>query len=162
MDAANCAAHTTQKVRLIDEMNTPQYINEPDAIVAAAWDGLADLVQRLLDSGADINMQDETGQTALIAAPDQGYLGIVELLLKRGANPNIKDKDGDSALDIAHFKNHDEIVKLLLAHGAEARSGPSAKEQMWDQIYDGFEGANAVKKLLSEIGKKKKEDDRTT
>jgi len=143
-------------------MNNPLYINEPDAIVAASWDGLADLVQRLLDSGADINIQEETGQTALIAASDQGYLGIVELLLKRGANPNIRDKDGDSALDIAHLKNHDEIVKLLLAHGAEARSAPSVKEQMWDQIYDAFEGANAVKKLLSGNGKKKKEDDRTT
>ena len=143
-------------------MNNPEYINKPDAIVAAAWDGLADLVQRLIDSGADINIQDETGQTALIAASDQGYFGIVELLLKRGADSNIKDKDGDSALDIARFKGHDEIVKLLVAHGTEGKNGPSAKEQTWDQIYDGFEGANAVKKLVSEIGKKKKKDNRTT
>jgi hypothetical protein len=65
-------------------------------------------VQRLIDSGADINIQYETGQTALIAASDQGYLEIVQLFLIRGANPNIKDKDGDSALDIARFKDHDE------------------------------------------------------
>jgi ankyrin repeat protein len=143
-------------------MNNPEYINKPDAIVAAAWDGLADLVQRLIDSGADINIQDETGQTALIAASDQGYFGIVELLLKRGADSNIKDKDGDSALGIARFKDHAEIVKLLVAHGTEGKNGPSAKEQTWDQIYDGFEGANAVKKLVSEIGKKKKKDNRTT
>ena len=132
-------------------MNNPEYINEPDAIVAAAWDGLADLVERLIDSGGDINIQDETGQTALIAASDQGYYGIVELLLKRGADSNIKDKDGDSALDIARFKDHAEIVKLLAAHGAEAKNGPSAKEQTWDQIYDNFEGANAAKKLVPEI-----------
>ena len=143
-------------------MNNPEYINKPDAIVAAAWDGLADLVQRLIDSGADINIQDETGQTALIAASDQGYFGIAELLLKRGADSKIKDKDGDSALDIARFKDHAEIVKLLVAHGAEGENGPSAKEQTWDQIYDGFERANAVKKLASEIGKKKKKDNRTT
>lgn len=136
-------------------MKNPNYINEPDAIVAAAWDGFADLVEQLIDNGADINIQDETGQTALIAASDQGYFGIVELLLNRGANPNIKDKDGDSALDIARFKDHEEIVKLFVAHGAEGRNGPSSKEQTWDQIYDAFEGANAVKKLLSEIGKKK-------
>jgi ankyrin repeat protein len=139
-------------------MNDPEYINEPDAIVAAARDGLADLVERLIDSGADINIQDETGQTALIAASDQGYFGIVDLLLQRGADSNIKDKDGDSALDIARFKDHIEIVKLLKAHGAKGKNGRSAKEQMLDQIYDAFKGANAVKKMVSEIGKKKKKD----
>jgi len=136
-------------------MNNPDYINEPDAIVAAAWDGLADLVEELINNGADVNIQDEAGQTALIAASDQGYFGIVELLLNRAANPNIKDKDGDRALDIARFKDHEEIVKLLVAHGAEGKNGPSAKEQTWDQIYDAFEEANAVKKLLSEVGKTK-------
>jgi len=143
-------------------MNNPEYINKPDAIVAAAWEGLADLVQGLIDSGADINIQDETGQTALIAASDQGYLGIVELLLKRGADSNIKDKDGDSALDIARLKDHAEIIKLLVAHGAEGKDASSGKKQTWDQIYDGFEGANTVKKLVSEIGKKKEKDNRPT
>jgi hypothetical protein len=135
-------------------MNNPDYINEPDAIVATTWDGLGDLVEDLIDSGADVNIQDGTGQTALIAASDQGYFGTVELLLNRGANPNIKDKDGDSALDIARFKDHKEIVKLLVAHGAEGKNGPSSKEQTWDQIYDAFEGANAAKRLFSDIGRK--------
>lgn len=117
-------------------MDNHAYINEPEAIVAAAWDGLAELVERLIDNGADINIQDEAGQTALIAASDQGYSGIVELLLKRGADSDIRDKDADSALDVARFKDHSEIVKLLIAHGAVRRSGPSAKGKMWREDGD--------------------------
>ena len=140
-------------------MENPAYMNDRDALVAAAWDGFTDLVSQLLDNGTDINIQDETGRTALIAATDQGYHGVVSLLLDRGADPNKKDKDGDTALDIARFKEHKDIASLIIQHGGHGKDGPSAKAALWTKVHDDFSSADAVKRLAAEIQKKK--DNRT-
>lgn len=43
--------------------------------------GNLDMVQMLLDAGADINIQDEDGSTALMCAAEHGRIDIVKLLL---------------------------------------------------------------------------------
>lgn len=43
--------------------------------------GNIDMVQMLLDAGADINIQDEDGSTALMCAAEHGRIDIVKLLL---------------------------------------------------------------------------------
>src|ERR1039458_5603645 len=126
-------------------MNEPTYINAPDALVYAAYDGNYDLVKALIDTGVNISVTNEGGSTALIVAADEGYLGVVELLLESGANSNLIDNDGDTALAIARFKEHEEIGKILLRFGAIGRNGSSAKQRMWDEIYDGTEEATRFK-----------------
>ena len=120
----------------------PLYIKAPEALVTAACCGDYEIVERLVEEGADLNVKDETGKTAVIAAADEGWLGITEYLLEHGANVNAKDNDGDTALDIAKFQEHDDIVKVLLRFGARGASGPSAKEKWNDEIYEGMAEAN--------------------
>lgn len=139
----------------------PHYIKDIDALVTAALCGDYDVVTRLVEAGADINVRDELGRTALMVAVDETYSGIVKYLLEHGAEPNISDNDGDSPLDVAKYSSlfrvhgDTEIVDLLVAHGAKGKGGPSAKEKRDDLVYEAFESANAVKRLVSEIEKKK-------
>lgn len=46
----------------------------------AASHGKLDIVNLLLESGADVNIQDDDGSTALMCAAEHGYLDIVNVL----------------------------------------------------------------------------------
>jgi ankyrin repeat protein len=57
----------------------------------------------------------------------------------------LQNKDGDTALDLARYNSNQEAIDLLLKHNAVGKDGPSAKQQEWDQIYDAFDRADAIK-----------------
>jgi ankyrin repeat protein len=78
-------------------------------------------LERDIEKGQNINVQDEDGSTALINSVIHGNLENVRLLLKHGANVHMKDEDGGTALlNIAIFEKEDDekILKLLLSKGA--------------------------------------------
>ena len=75
-------------------------------------------VVKLLDSGIDINLQNEEGWTALHVAAEQGQLRMVNYLLARGADPNIKTKTGRTAYDVS--EGYGEVRAALKAKMAPA------------------------------------------
>ncbi|NIA28805.1 MAG: hypothetical protein GWP06_02690 [Actinobacteria bacterium] len=123
----------------------PLYINDPDALVTAAYEGEYGLVCSLINNGANPDVTNEYGETALMVASENGYDAIIEYLLDHGADINIKNKDGDTALDIAKYNNCRNTFALLLSHGAVGSVGPSAKERMMDAFYEDCERANSIK-----------------
>lgn len=133
------------------------YFDEKDAIVTAVLFGDFESAEMLVKRGADINAQDEVGRTAIIMAIEEDWAGThwVEFLITNGADVNILDNDGDSALDIANYHDRKDIAEVLLAHGAKGKDGPSAKKLRDDSVYEAFEHADAVKRLVAEIEKKK-------
>lgn len=71
-----------------------------------------------LDAGADINLQNQDGDTPLHCsvqgANDYDCAGV-RLLLVRGAKKGIRNKTGQTALDIAQKKGCPKVIKLLQA-----------------------------------------------
>ena len=67
-------------------------------------------VKRLLEAGANVNIQNNRGYTALIDASYKGHTEIVKLLLEYKANVNIQNKYGYTALICASSSGHTEIV----------------------------------------------------
>jgi len=51
------------------------------ALMLAASHGRYDMVELLLEAGADVNARDEDGSTALMCACEHGYIEIVQMLL---------------------------------------------------------------------------------
>lgn len=51
------------------------------ALMLAVSHGRLDMVQMLLEAGADINIQDEDGSTALMCAAEHGHIEIVKYFL---------------------------------------------------------------------------------
>jgi ankyrin repeat protein len=60
----------------------------------------ADIVQVLLENGADSNIQKEEGQIALYIAASSGEIQLIELLLDYDTEGDIRDRSGKAAFDI--------------------------------------------------------------
>jgi ankyrin repeat protein len=96
------------------------------ALQSAAREGHTRIVETLLDSGADVNANDEDFTPLMLAAKAK-YPETVRLLLSRGAQVNQKQaKTGWTALHSAaagvsntERDPNGEIVRLLLEKGAE-------------------------------------------
>ncbi len=76
------------------------------------------IVQLLLDAGADVNYADIYGVTPLMIASQKGYLDIAELLLQRGADVTAKSLIQQTALLCALDYGFPDIAVLLINHGA--------------------------------------------
>ena len=89
------------------------------AVNAAAGNGHGDILDALLEAGADKDARDEKGGTPLQHAAYFGRLPMVKTLVAARADVNIADKEGSTALHVASWKGHEEVVDALLDAGAE-------------------------------------------
>lgn len=95
------------------------------ALYWASYRGHLEIVQILLDKGANVNAEGGLLGNALAAAAAEGHFAIVQLLLYNGANINTKDSIRVDALFIALMNGHIRIAQLLLDNGADANSEDS-------------------------------------
>jgi uncharacterized protein len=77
-----------------------------------------EIIQSLLENGADPNLRSPDGSTALIEAVSWGgETAVIRELLKTGADPKEKNANGKTAAEIAEEKwlpdKRDEILQLL-------------------------------------------------
>ncbi|KAG4270013.1 hypothetical protein FPRO04_11845 [Fusarium proliferatum] len=98
----------------------------------AAYFGLAELVEYLLDMGAAVDIADRTGRTPLSYASEQGHEAIMVVLLERGAKVDSQDGEivpkwhyenenaGRTPLSFATEQGHEAAVHILIANGASA------------------------------------------
>lgn len=83
------------------------------------------VVEALLEGGAQVDLADGEQRTALRAASWGGHEEVVARLLERGADVNRADREGRTALIAAAYMGHAEIVEHLLDGGAEANHADS-------------------------------------
>jgi ankyrin repeat protein len=87
-------------------------------IIWAAAQGKFEVVELLIDQGADVKIQNFAGETALFMAAAEGYDQICRLLVEHGANPNQKNLDGATPAHIAAAGGHIAVLEVLATHGA--------------------------------------------
>ncbi|KAF5712420.1 ankyrin protein [Fusarium mundagurra] len=97
----------------------------------AAYFGLSELVEHILDMGAAVDSADRTGRTPLSYAAEQGYDAIVVMLLEMGAKVDSQDGEvvtkhyynrnaGRTPLSFATQQGHEAAVHILMANGASS------------------------------------------
>lgn len=84
------------------------------ALIKAISSGNVKNVQRLIQSGVNVNVTTLSGKTPLMLAAFTGYADIVQLLINAGASIHARDRDGNTAISIAERKGFSRIKTLLL------------------------------------------------
>lgn len=114
----------------------------------AASKGKTELTELFLKNRADVNAQDDYGNTPLSWASRNGHVKMVKWLLDNGADPNLKNRAGDTPL---HLSTSKQIHELLLARQAEV----NAKNELgWTPLHFAVraEGAKELIELLLSKG----------
>ena len=70
----------------------------------------------LLTKGANVDIQDNEGNTAMHVSVTLNYTQYVRQLLEKNARPDLKNKAGETPLSLAASKNV-RIVKMILTKG---------------------------------------------
>ncbi|KAJ7693073.1 ankyrin repeat-containing domain protein [Mycena rosella] len=114
----------------------------------ASYHGHIDIVQLLIDVGAEIDGRKEYYENALHAASWNGHVQVLQVLIDHGASV---DTPGGYALQAASFNGHGQIVRLLIEKGADV-NGPGG--QGWGSAIEAASanGHKAVVQLLIEKG----------
>ena len=75
-----------------------------------------------LKAGADINTQDNDGNTPLHHAVSEQYMNMVNILMKKGADPLIRNRYGYSARELAAliYPANPGIIKAIRESGQKA------------------------------------------
>jgi len=91
-----------------------------------ARSGSVEDLERLIETGADVNVTDVQGSTPLHAAARAGAADRIETLIAAGANLEARDRWGHSPLHVACACDQPEAVRVLVLRGADvyAKDGP--------------------------------------
>ena len=73
----------------------------------------------LIETGADVNIQNKRGCSALMFTSCQGHHECQKLLLEAGADVDLQNNNGFTALMLAARKGCGKCVKLLIKAGAD-------------------------------------------
>jgi hypothetical protein len=106
-----------QRLFQMSDVNIRALKHSQTALMLAVSHGNLDMVQMLIEAGADINIQDDDGSTALMCAAEHGHIDIVKYLLAQPDCDSTKqDVDGSTALKISLEAGYHDIGCLLYAH----------------------------------------------
>jgi ankyrin repeat protein len=83
----------------------------------AYW-GRIEIARILIDAGANMDLQDDNGETPLHIAARHNTMKFTQFLLDMGANPDIQDKKGWTPLHLALWNNRLKIARMLIGAGA--------------------------------------------
>src|SRR5204863_251149 len=95
-----------------------QAANGMTALMFASWEDHAEIVETLLEKGADPGISDKDGWTALMRAVFKGHTNTAKVLLARAADVSAEGSDQKTALKIAEDRRLPEMVQLLKSAGA--------------------------------------------
>lgn len=92
----------------------------PPDLLDAARKGDLKRIQKLLDSGADVNQRDTTGFTALHWAAMTNKQEVAKFLIQKKADINAREFQYKlSPLDVARSRGFKDMVGLLIKNGAK-------------------------------------------
>jgi ankyrin repeat protein len=123
-------------------------VNQGLPLLGAAFRNRRDMVKLLLDKGADVNAVDKDGRSALWMVSGDEYEEMMRLLFSRGANASVQSIYGETALMRAVRSGQEKAAALLLAQGANLH----AKDKAGKTALDHANGRPRLQRILLDHG----------
>ena len=117
----------------------PSHAHVQEMLFDAAASGRTDMIDALVQAGADVNGYDPRGFTPLILAAYNGHLDTVEALIRDKADACKPDAtQGNTAQMGVAFKGYDDIAARLLKAGCvvDARNHQGQTALMMAAMFD--------------------------
>ena len=119
------------------------------ALMWAVAEKESQVVQALVEQGADVHDRSTGGFTPLLFAAQQGDLDSARILLAAGADVNEGTPKDGSALMIAAAGGHDDLSAFLVDQGADPNAVDSKGFSVLHHVALRRDMPNAVKSLLA-------------
>lgn len=87
----------------------------------SAQPGHIDIVQSLLEAGADVNKTDNSMNTPLILALAHGQNAVAKLLINAGADVDTKNEDGEDVMWFASRTGNANLIRQIRRGGTKAK-----------------------------------------
>jgi len=110
--------------------------NEKTPLHFAAQGGHKEIVELLLENGADVNAKNIALETPLHYATAMGYKEIVDLLISEGAVLNSGTTNGSTPLHYSANIGNSEIIKVLIEKGSDVNCRTKYGTTPLDLAYD--------------------------
>lgn len=107
------------------KVDEPESIAKRSPLILAAQRNECDIVDLLLQHGADPVFQDDQGGSAMLRAAELGHLSALETMIGHDVNIQCVDEDRRSLMHGASEGGYPDIIRLLHKHNLEvnARDG---------------------------------------
>jgi ankyrin repeat protein len=120
------------------------------ALYCAVKAGAIEIMQCLLDAGAEPDIKTANGDAPLHCAIKNADTESAALLIQNRADPNCRDSTGATALHLVSRSGDAACAALLIAHGADVDS--SDKYSQTPLYYAAHNGYTKIVELLLEAG----------
>jgi ankyrin repeat protein len=104
--------------KVVGELAIYSRENLDAAILAAALEGRAEMIDVLTQYGASVYARMDDGRTPLMLAAQGGHADAVKMLMDLGSGRFTATEEGTTAADFAKQEGHPEIADLILAQPA--------------------------------------------
>ena len=122
-----------------------------EQLLTAALEGEMGTVRKAVESGVDVNVTNDRGNTPLMFAAYNGHTAIARYLLEQGAEIGVRNGQGRTALLFAATGPFPETAELLLERDADPNVTDT--EEGWSPLmFAAAEGNLAVVETLLEHG----------
>ena len=123
---------------------------ENDKYKRKTQDHRTEIVNMLLESGANFEESSNLNQTALLLATENGFLDAAKILIEKGAKVNVQDNKKFTPLHYAINLKNEEFIKYLI--GKKASINVSSVDNTYPIHMASKSGLTKIVKLLIEEG----------
>ena len=122
------------------------------ALHAAAANGNLEIVELLIERGADVNLKDIHGRVPMFVALAEHQPEVAARLAEADTNPNVRTVDGSTLLMAAVRAEEIQLVQWALDHGTDVNAIRPEKNNATALIFAARKGNAEIVRLLLAAG----------